>query len=144
MKIRKAFQGTIPDNKILDTYSTSQTDTYSCNYVNGIVETGNNNNGNYIKFIDGTMICYKSVSNSCAMTSGWGSLYEGSMSLGSWPVSFISTPQVQVTNNSTIGAMIEGFGSTPTTTSAGSIYLVRPTSATYTVTINIFGIGKWK
>lgn len=34
MKIRKAFQGTVPENKILDTYSTSQTDTYSCNYVN--------------------------------------------------------------------------------------------------------------
>ena len=36
MKIRKAFQGTVPDNKILDTYSTSQTDTYSCNYVNSM------------------------------------------------------------------------------------------------------------
>ena len=34
MKIRKAFQGTVPENKILDTYSQSQTDTYSCNYVN--------------------------------------------------------------------------------------------------------------
>ena len=34
MKIRKAFQGTVPENKILDTYSTSQTDTYSCNFVN--------------------------------------------------------------------------------------------------------------
>ena len=35
MKIRKAYQGTVPENKILDTHSTSQTDTYSCNYVNG-------------------------------------------------------------------------------------------------------------
>ena len=34
MKIRKAFQGTVPENKILDTYSTSQTDTYGCNYIN--------------------------------------------------------------------------------------------------------------
>lgn len=34
MRIRKAFQGTIPPNKILDTYSTSKTDTYSCNKVN--------------------------------------------------------------------------------------------------------------
>lgn len=34
MKIRKAYQGTVPENKILDTYSESQTDTYSCNYVN--------------------------------------------------------------------------------------------------------------
>lgn len=41
MKIRKAFQGTIPDNKILDTYSTSQTDTYSCNLVNNLIKTTN-------------------------------------------------------------------------------------------------------
>lgn len=34
MKIRKAFQGTIPENKILDTYSESKTDTYSCNQIN--------------------------------------------------------------------------------------------------------------
>lgn len=34
MKIIKKFQGTVPDNKILDTYSTSQTDTYSCAYAN--------------------------------------------------------------------------------------------------------------
>ena len=38
MKIRKAFQGTIPENKILDTYSDSKTDTYSCNKVNEISE----------------------------------------------------------------------------------------------------------
>ena len=38
MKIRKAYQGTVPENKILDTYSTSQTDTYSCNYVNNKLE----------------------------------------------------------------------------------------------------------
>ena len=34
MRIRKAYQGTVPENKILDTYSTSQTDTYSCNFTN--------------------------------------------------------------------------------------------------------------
>lgn len=34
MKIQKKFQGTIPENKIMDTYSSSNTDTYSCNYIN--------------------------------------------------------------------------------------------------------------
>jgi hypothetical protein len=34
MKIQKKFQGTIPENKILDTYSASNTDVYSCNYIN--------------------------------------------------------------------------------------------------------------
>jgi hypothetical protein len=34
MLIRKDFQGEIPANKIMGTYTESDTDTYSCNYVN--------------------------------------------------------------------------------------------------------------
>ena len=34
MKIRKVFQGEIPENKILDAYSDSDIDAYSCNYIN--------------------------------------------------------------------------------------------------------------
>lgn len=36
--IQKKFQGIIPENKILDTFSESQTDTYSCNKINKLVE----------------------------------------------------------------------------------------------------------
>lgn len=38
MRIQKKFQGTVPENKILDIYSESQTDTYSCNMINNLVE----------------------------------------------------------------------------------------------------------
>ena len=34
MKIKKMYQGNLPDNKIVNGYSTSQTDTYSCSYLN--------------------------------------------------------------------------------------------------------------
>lgn len=34
MKIKKIYQGELPENKILNTESTSQTDTYSCEYIN--------------------------------------------------------------------------------------------------------------
>lgn len=34
MKIKKTFQGSAPENKILNTKSSSQTDTYSCDYIN--------------------------------------------------------------------------------------------------------------
>lgn len=34
MKIKKMYQGTVPENKILNTYSDSQTDVYSCDYTN--------------------------------------------------------------------------------------------------------------
>lgn len=34
MRIKKMFQGTIPENKIVGTYSTSSTDAYNCQYIN--------------------------------------------------------------------------------------------------------------
>lgn len=34
MKIKKTYQGSLPDNKIVNTESNSQTDTYSCDYLN--------------------------------------------------------------------------------------------------------------
>ena len=112
--------------------------------INNIVSSGSNANGNWIKFDNGTMICYKTVTASVAMTTAWGSLYEGKMGLGSWAQTFISDPHVQVTNACPTGAFIECYTTVPTTTSAGEIYLARVSSATYDVTIFVFAIGKWK
>lgn len=109
-----------------------------------IVESGSNANGNYIKYYDGTMICYKSVTDSVSMTSSWGSLYEGKLALGSWPQEFLSILNVQVTNVSAAGAMIESYDTAPTTTSAGEIYLARGNSSTSNITVNVLAIGKWK
>ena len=36
MKIKKIYQGELPENKILNAQSTSQTDTYSCDYINNL------------------------------------------------------------------------------------------------------------
>lgn len=111
---------------------------------NKVVDSGSNTNGNYVKYYDGTLICYKSVTASVAMTNAWGSLYEGSMNLGNWPINFTTTPNVQVTNASGTGAMIENFNPAPTISSAGTIYLTRATSYTNNITINVLAIGKWK
>lgn len=57
MRIRKTQQpADYPDNQIHDAYSTSTTDTYTCNYINGkvIEESGDN----YVKYADGTMECW--------------------------------------------------------------------------------------
>lgn len=116
-------------------------------FINGypIVESGSNANGNYIKYYDGTMICFKTLSDSVAMTSSWGSLYEGEMQLGNFAEEFIDIPEVFYSNVSSTGAMVEGRGSTQISkTSAGSIYLCRATSITNTVKINVLAIGRWK
>lgn len=40
MKIKKIYQGELPENKILNAQSTSQTDTYSCEYINSLSTGG--------------------------------------------------------------------------------------------------------
>ena len=41
MRIQKKFQGKIPDNKILNMFSESLTDTYSCDFINNLTGAGN-------------------------------------------------------------------------------------------------------
>lgn len=50
MLIQKKFQGDIPENKILDTHSTSNTDAYSCNYVNEFIEDELNSKADNVTF----------------------------------------------------------------------------------------------
>lgn len=130
-----------------DSYSTSTSQAYSCNYVNSIVESGSNTNGSWVKYIDGTMICYKTISKTVSVTSSWGSIYEsGEITLGDFPQEFIAIPVVNITvqNENNIGGMIE-LVKNITTQSAGKTLLVRGTTTTNANYIfNIVAIGKWK
>ena len=42
MKIKKKFQGTVPDNKVLNTKSESETNVYSCKYINDNIRKDDN------------------------------------------------------------------------------------------------------
>lgn len=70
------------------TKTTSDTETYSCNYVNGIVESGSNANGNWIKYNDGTMICTKRIEPS---EFGDVQYYNAVNTTWTYPQEFIST-----------------------------------------------------
>lgn len=56
--IIKVKMGSSLEGQVTDMYSQSTTDAYSCNYVNGIIESGSNANGNYVKYADGTAIVW--------------------------------------------------------------------------------------
>ena len=111
-----------------------------------IVESGSNDNGSWIKYSDGTMICTKTISIITPITSPWGALYEsGDVILGQFPQAFISNPRVSVTNNSSAGALIEAVMDV-TTTSAGKCWLCRGTSrdSQLPYVLDIIAIGRWK
>ena len=100
MRIKKVSETTPINAQVLDGYSSSTTDAYSCNYINSIVESGSNANGSWVKYIDGTMICTQSATGTNNSTQNAGaSLFRSSSNItfSDFPQTFISTPVVTIT-----------------------------------------------
>lgn len=113
-----------------------------------VIETAENSNGKYIRFSDGTQICWKNITQGISNLNAWGQVWESyGFSLGNWAASFKSgtTPTVAVQcGQSTFFAWPTTCHST-TTTSVGSTSLCRPTNVTnVTATLMIMGIGVWR
>ena len=122
--------------------------------INGIVESGSNENGNWIKYNDGTMICTSvKLFENVSVTNSWGNLYETpELSLGNFPQSFISTPEgincIMINNGNSSGKGSGGFVEYiigTTNTSWGKTAIAKPTSvAKANIGLSLIAIGKWK
>ena len=133
MRIKKKEPSVGVLGKIVNLFSNSKQDTYSCDYINHIVESGSNENGGWTKWSDGTMIQY-------------GSKPTGTYSL---PQSFVSNAFIYTTpnNNSPYFAHVSKATVTQNEytivafySAEGAEYLKIDTS----VFVNWFAIGKWK
>lgn len=137
----------IGDLSNLDT--TANSDLVSAiNEVNSkaIIERGQNTNGTYIKFYDGTMICFKTITISVEVRTASGSLYVGSSSLGAMPASFSGVPNIQVSiNNTNSAGWIEQIRDS-TASNFGNVRLMRSTQTDvggYPYTFKCLAIGNW-
>ena len=155
MIIRKTQQPSdYPSNSISNAKTTGTTNTYSCDYINGIVESGSNENGNWIKYADGTMICTATkLFENVSVTNSWGNLYETpELLLGNFPQPFISTPEgincIMITNSNSSGKGSAGFVEyvvQTTNTEWGKTAIAKPVSSTIAnISLSLIAIGKWK
>lgn len=127
----------------------SDTDVYSCNYINGIIESGSNSNGNWTKFADGTMICTRTITVTIDCTNSWGSLYYGQNNdKFNFAQSFIEPPilNLQYTTNEAISFIpIVYSGIVVDNDGFKRIEIARPNSVTnISVKVYFIAIGKWK
>jgi len=115
--------------------------------LDGLTGYGTNANGTYYKFVDGTLICTKVVTENISIASQWGALYETSnpVSFGDWAHSFISTPVASLTVASDAGvACVPERLSNVSASSAGESHFFRPTTGNGPLTVNLIAIGRWK
>lgn len=119
------------------------------NAISAIVESGSNINGSWIKFEDGTMIWWGSITlETIEITNSFGSLYRtagntyGNVGFG---ISFKEKPKIFASLSGNYNAWLSTVGKNATATETGTIMLVSATNeVVWEETISYLAIGKWK
>lgn len=115
---------------------------------NQIIESGNNANGEYIKFYDGTLICTKRCTGTVNINETWGNLYDSGeerISLGSYPMSFINFDDLRLSINfiGGNGCWIQGILN-KSKSYVGDVAFCSATSKSVDYVVDITAIGRWK
>lgn len=113
-----------------------------------IVESGSNSNGSYIKYSDGTMICYKTVEGTAQITEQYYEYFyhtpDGKyFNLGDYAMPFIERPICNITFRGGNAQWIAAIQN-QSATHAGDLHILTVTSKTAGAYYDVIAIGKWK
>ena len=111
--------------------------------ISQIIESGSNSNGNYVKYADGTMICYGRIYDDITINNVYTpGVYYMTKRL-TFPKTFIDIPTITITPlnlNNLLSSNIYSISS-----SAVDLFVYSFKSLTGIATrINYIAIGKWK
>lgn len=112
---------------------------------NAIIESGSNTNGSYVKFGDGTMICWATSYTSLAVNTAKGAVYQSADIGWTYPAAFYAAPSVntQVMATSSLGVF---WNSTKAIYSSNVINVIVSSAsfAAFSQSHSRFAIGRWK
>ena len=101
------FENLPSTNTPINATNLNQLQTNVENAINGVVESGSNDNGSWIKYEDGTMICYGLMPVTMALNIPTGSGFYGAASPNKYYAqTFIETPRVFIDNNNANWALV--------------------------------------
>ena len=110
-----------------------------------VTVTGSNTNGYYIKYADGTMICYgRKPLNTLAITGAWGSWFISAPLSTTYPIAFVGIPaSISVNMDNTRGDIAVWLNALTTTTGFDG-YFARGQSGTFNCSMAWMAVGRWK
>lgn len=106
-----------------------------------IVDSGSNSNGSWVKWADGTMVCYGYFESPLIANQASGAIYISNPETRNFPQPFASTPVVTLSSVSSWRWV--DLNLTPTTTSF-SYHIMRAISSTSTGNVFYLAFGRWK
>lgn len=107
-----------------------------------IIESGSNANGNWIKYNDGTMICYGVYTNTLNITSLYEDIYYANTGTITFPVEFNAIPLLYSQTN-LAGGGFTFYGNYTKTSFTGYVWKIQSAS-NYNTRVHWLAIGKWK
>ena len=105
-----------------------------------LIEQGNNANGRFVRFADGTQICWHSVMALPAATTAAGSLFVGSEATWTFPAAFVAAPEASGGINTATPRWLNVRAGGATTALAR---LFSPVTDTATPTADLMAVGRW-
>jgi hypothetical protein len=115
-----------------------------------IMESGSNANGQYIRFADGTQICWRSVTGIGPSSTGQGSLFRtGTQNPPSFPVAFSAVPKISGDASHPTATNIPGIFYSPrsydtTTTTWPRFFIFTANSRSQTdFEVQLIAVGRW-
>ena len=119
----------------------------NANELSDVIVSGTGTNGSYIKFTDGTMICYGTMTIPGGTWTASGSGYfVDKTGLGlQFPEAFVSVPSVTATcTNDGIYCIVASLIVSATAITGGSFARFTQANSSYSMIIYYQAIGKWK
>jgi len=110
-----------------------------------IIERGSNANGDYIRWADGTQICWKRVGTSSVNIASGAIFLSNTVGAGNFPAAFSALPTM------TANAFVSGYAwalwasnaTEPSATTWGTYYAMTPNTTNQGAYINLIAIGRW-
>lgn len=122
--------------------------TVSGTYANptgALIERGGNANGNYVKYADGTMICWRNMSDTVAIATSLLGGYRSDNITWTYPVPFVESPTVQACVRASAFSMYAAPSAAVggVFTEAIYNYVTVTTSASFVRYGSVMAIGRW-
>lgn len=114
------------------------------NVIGSEIESGSNENGNWVKYSDGTMICNGFKEGTTTLYDYWGQFERTSDITITYPQTFISTPTINLNNEGVNGGPISAVIISNNTSSGVAQLLKADGSTDGGYKIHWQAIGRWK
>lgn len=108
-----------------------------------IIQRGSNANGQFVRFTDGTQICWVNRATGNPVNNPFGQIFTTGSNTWTYPIGFIGSPTLSMSENSGVGLCWGGLGEGAANSDSTTFAIFRATASAVVPNAAIIAIGRW-